>query len=53
MKSRLQYLNTLTAYVIGVIIVWAAIFAIGYLRSESGPRLFGQNFRKDKWSLAA
>ena len=30
-------LNTLTAYVIGILIVWAAIFAVGYLRNGSTP----------------
>jgi hypothetical protein len=35
MKSSLKSLNTLTAYVIGVLIVWAAIFAVGYLRNGS------------------
>jgi hypothetical protein len=35
MKSLVKSLNTLTAYVIGVLIVWVVIFAIGYLRNGS------------------
>ena len=30
MKSSLKFLDPLTAYVIGVLIVWAMIFAVGY-----------------------
>jgi hypothetical protein len=33
----MKALNTLTAYVIGVLIVWAAIFAVGYYRNGSTP----------------
>jgi hypothetical protein len=33
----MKSLNTLTAYVIGVLIVWAAIFAIGYAVKGSTP----------------
>ncbi len=33
MKSLHKSLNTLTAYVIGVLIVWAAIFVVGYFRN--------------------
>jgi hypothetical protein len=29
--------NTLTAYVIGVLIVWAVIFAVGYFLKGSTP----------------
>jgi hypothetical protein len=31
----MKSLNTLTAYVIGVFIVWAVIFAVGYFRNGS------------------
>ncbi len=31
----MKSLNTLTAYVIGVLIVWAVIFAVGYLLNGS------------------
>ena len=31
----MRYLNTLTAYVIGVLIVWAAIFLVGYFLKGS------------------
>ncbi len=37
MKSLLKSSNTLTAYVIGVLIVWAVIFAVGYFRNGSTP----------------
>jgi hypothetical protein len=37
MKSLLESSNTLTAYVIGVLIVWAVIFAVGYFRNGSTP----------------
>ena len=30
MEDQMKSLNTLSAYVIGVILVWAAIFAVGY-----------------------
>jgi hypothetical protein len=33
----MKSLNTLSAYVIGVLIVWAAIFAVGYFRHGSTP----------------
>jgi hypothetical protein len=33
----MKSLNTLRAYVIGVLIVWAAIFAVGYLTHASTP----------------
>jgi hypothetical protein len=35
MKSLRKSLNTLAAYVIGVLVVWAAIFAVGYFRNGS------------------
>jgi hypothetical protein len=31
----MKSLNTLTAYVIGVLVVWAVIFAVGYFRNGS------------------
>ncbi len=36
-KGQMKVLNTLTAYVIGVLIVWAVIFAVGYFRCGSTP----------------
>jgi hypothetical protein len=33
----MKFLNTLPAYVLGVLIVWAAIFAIGYAVKGSTP----------------
>ena len=35
MKSLLKSSNTLTAYVVGVLIAWAVIFAVGYFRNGS------------------
>lgn len=35
MKSLLKSSNTLTAYVVGVLIAWAVIFVVGYFRSGS------------------
>jgi hypothetical protein len=37
MSSLLKSLDTLTAYVIGVLIVWAVIFAVGYVLKGSTP----------------
>jgi hypothetical protein len=34
-EGQMKSLNTLTAYVIGVLIVWAVIFTVGYFRSGS------------------
>jgi hypothetical protein len=36
-ERQMKSLNTLTAYVIGVLIVWAAIFAVGYFLKGSTP----------------
>ncbi len=33
----MKSLNSLTAYVIGVLIVWAVIFAVGYFLHGSSP----------------
>lgn len=33
----MESLHTLTAYVIGVLIAWALIFAVGYFRYGSTP----------------
>jgi hypothetical protein len=33
----MKSLNTLTAYVIGVFVVWAAIFTVGYFVKGSTP----------------
>ena len=35
MKSFRKSLNTLTAYVIGVLVVWAVIFVVGYFLKGS------------------
>ncbi len=35
MKSFLKSFNTLTAYVIGVLVVWAVIFVAGYFLKGS------------------
>ncbi len=37
MKSLRKSWNTLTGYVIGVLTVWAVIFAVGYFRTGSTP----------------
>ncbi len=36
-ERQMKSLNTLSAYVTGVLIVWAAIFAIGYFLKGSTP----------------
>jgi hypothetical protein len=36
-EGQMKSLNTLNAYVVGVLIVWAAIFAVGYFVKGSTP----------------
>lgn len=36
-EGQMKSLNTLSAYVVGVLIVWAAIFAVGYFLKGSIP----------------
>jgi hypothetical protein len=36
-EERMKSLNTLPAYVIGVFVVWALVFGIGYFRYGSTP----------------
>jgi hypothetical protein len=36
-ERQMKSLNTLTAYVIGVVVVWALIFAVGYFVNGTTP----------------